>query len=57
MKEDEYCDVSDLVILRNMKDMLRALNCFEDPNKSRRMSIAANIDLMIDDVNKRIEVD
>ena len=57
MTENEYCNVSDLVILRNMKDMLRNLNCFNDPNKSRRMSITANIDLMITDIDNQIEVD
>jgi len=57
MTEQEYCNVSDLVILRNMKDMLRALNCFDNPNKSRRMSISENINLMIDDVNKDIDID
>ena len=57
MTEDEYCDVSDLAILRNIKDLLRSLNCFEDPNKSRLKSVDANINLMVNDVNKRIGVD
>jgi len=57
MTEDEYCDTNDLATLRNMKDILRELNCFEEPNKTRRLSIAANLDLMIDDVNKRINID
>ena len=56
MEEKEHCDVADLVTLRNIKDMLRSLNCFDDPNKTRRMSVASNIDLMIDHVNKEIDI-
>ena len=57
MGEDEYCNVSDLVILRNMKDMMKSLNCLNGSNKLRRMSIAANIDLMINNINNKIKID
>lgn len=57
MTEDEFCDASDLASLRNIKDLLRAVCCFDDPNKTRRSSIDANLDFMIKDINKRIKID
>lgn len=54
MTEQEYCDLSDLQICRAMLQMMRMMNCFDDPNKTRRESVMANIRLMIDDLEPKV---
>jgi hypothetical protein len=57
MTEKEYCDVSDLGMLRNIKSNVENLNCFKDPNKTRRMSISQNLQLMIENLYRDINLD
>jgi hypothetical protein len=57
MREQEYCDVSDQQALRDISNILTNMNCFENPNKTRRRSIAENISLMMDDLKEKISVE
>ena len=54
MTEQEYCDLSDLQLCRAMLQMMRSVNAFENPNKTRREGIMANLGLMIDDLEPKI---
>ena len=54
MTEQEYCDLSDLQICRAILRMTTTLNCFENPNKTRRRGIVANVQLMIEDLEPKI---
>ncbi len=55
MTEQEYIDVSDLQLCRAMLGVLRTLNCFDYPNVMRREVVIANIAMIIDDLEPRIE--
>ena len=54
MTEQEYCDLSDLQLCRAMLQMMRSVNSFEDPNKTRRDNIMENLGLMIDDLEPKV---
>ena len=47
MTEQEYCDLSDLVIFRSALQQLRMANAFEMPNEQRLKSVQENLKLMI----------
>ena len=47
MTEQEYCDLSDLVIFRSVLSQLRNANGFDMPNEQRLKSIQENLKLMI----------
>lgn len=55
MKEEDYIDVTNLTKLRIASNIIR--DCFftEDPNKTRKRSIIANLVLMIDDLEKKVD--
>ena len=55
MTEQEYCDLSDLQLLRAVKDILRMVNALEDINDKRMKSIWINIQKIIDDLEPKIE--
>jgi len=47
MTEQEYCDLSDLVIFRSVLSQLRNANGFDMPNEQRLKGIQENLKLMI----------
>ncbi len=55
MTEKEYCDVTDVQLLRSINYTLRLINANDDPNKTRLNSISANINLMIKDLETNVE--
>jgi len=57
MKEKDYMLVSDLRAVMSARDVLRLGNFLEMPNQSRYNSIMANLELMSEDLFKRIEVE
>ncbi len=55
MKEKEYNDTRDLVLLRNVIITLRDIGCYENPNKTRLLSVKENINLMIESLELDVE--
>lgn len=56
MTEQEYCDLSDLVIFRSVLTQLRMVNSFESPNKERLENIQETLQLMIDHLYPAVTV-
>ena len=54
MREDEYCDLSDLQLYRSILSQLRMANSSEMPNKTRLRSVKENIGLMVDDLEGKV---
>jgi hypothetical protein len=54
MNEQEYCDLSDLQLLRSAKLILSMANAFEEPNTSRLANIRANLCLMTDELEPKV---
>ena len=57
MTEQEYIDAGDRKSLSTIFDILRDLDCSEDPNKMRARSIKENIKLMVADIDSRIKLE
>jgi hypothetical protein len=57
MTEQEYSDLSDLQLYRRIKEMLRNSNSFDNPNKTRLLSIQENLQLMIEDLQPKIKIE
>lgn len=57
MTEQEYCDVSDLDSAYIIANILRNMNCFQEPMKTQRMSCIANINLLIAELQDKLNVD
>jgi len=56
MKEQEYMDVTDLSLARGAKDMLQMANFMEEPNKTRYLSIMANLSLITQNLYEEIKI-
>ena len=54
MTEQEYCDLSDLQLLRSVIQMLLMINAMDDPNATRLRSIRANLYLMTEHLEPKI---
>lgn len=54
MTEQEYRNVNDLQSCYVIVDILRKMNCFDNPNRTRRMSVIENIRLMIADLETTV---
>ena len=54
MTELEYCDLSDLQLLRGAQRILSMANAFEEPNKSRLANVRANLCLMTDELEQKV---
>lgn len=52
MKEDEYVSVSNLMRIRLAQSIIAEALFYEDPNKTRQMSVIQNLQLMIDHIYK-----
>jgi len=57
MTEEEYIDATDLNLLRSILSMLSWVIAFDDPNKTRKLSVKANIMLMIENLEPKITID
>lgn len=57
MKEKDYINVSELKLVSAAREMLRGGNFAENPNKTRYMSVMANLQLMIDSLLDEIQID
>ncbi|MCP3680300.1 MAG: hypothetical protein GY782_08645 [Gammaproteobacteria bacterium] len=57
MTEQEYCDLSDLQLLRAVTIVLQMVSAFEDPNKARLKSVIENIYLMIKNLEEQEFID
>jgi hypothetical protein len=55
MKESEYILATDLAKLRIADNAMRSTFCAEEPNKTRQLSILANLGLMIADLEKKVD--
>ena len=55
MTEQEYCDLSDLQICRAMLSMVRTMNCFEEPNKTRYESVKNHLSKMIEHLEPKVQ--
>ena len=54
MTEQEYCDLSDLQLLRSVIQTLNMVNALDDPNATRLRSIYANLYLMTEHLEPKI---
>ena len=54
MTEQEYCDLSDLQLLRSIIQTLNMVNALDDPNATRLRSIRANLYLMTEHLEPNI---
>ena len=54
MKEQEYCDLSDLQLLRSVIQTLSMVNALDDPNATILRSIRANLYLMTELLEPKI---
>lgn len=57
MKEKDYMAVGDLNLARAAKDILRMGNFFDEPNKTRYLSVMANLELMTANLFDEIEIE
>ena len=46
MTEQEYCDVTDLQLARQMKHILRDMNCFNEPLESARTELGKQLNII-----------
>ena len=57
MTEQEYCDVTDLQLLRSVLMTLRIVNAFEDPNKNWLQSMKNYANFMIHNLEEKIHTE
>ena len=46
MTEQEYCDLTDLQLARQMKNILRDMNCFDEPLLGARNKLAEQLSII-----------
>lgn len=54
MTEKEYIDHSDLITVRDALNILASANLFNDPNKTRYLSVVENLRLIREDLSSKV---
>jgi len=57
MTEDEYCDASDLGRIEGVMRLMDNCILIGDPNETRKKSIMQNLSLILQDLNKKVNVE
>ena len=58
MTEQEYCELSDLQLLRAVKPIIKSINGFYDENhEDKLIAITHAVAKMINDLEKKVSID